>query len=578
MRTTITLRRVLLALGIAGVALTGAAAARTAPPAGLPATCPPGFHPIGSERAPVTGRGALADALAGMTTAADGCVNDKAPESAAEIGLVSRELQARRTAPFDTLRPGAYAAAVKQRAAVAKASAAIPGTGGTWTPLGKTPLNNAVEGYDSVNGLGLRNVAGRIQNFAYDKDTKTLYTAVAQGGVYKSTDMGETWTSIGDRLPTQMVASVAFSTANGGTLFVVTGDSAPGGNSFSGLGVFTSTDEGKTWVKGAGVPDGYLGFTAAVDPTNPKVMYAATGAGLWRSADAGKTFTDVKLPTGECTGVYVYPCSLATMVTDVVVQGADNFGNTGGRVVAAVGWRAGRKAYADSGKPQAAWNGIYVSDTGLPDSFTYVTGPPAQQERIGRIELGAATGLTQNHDFLYAIVQDAVKFNDGAPGIDVEPAEGQVPNTTVLEGVYVSPDFGDTWVQIKQGDAMSGQACASGSALCGANYASLYAPGVQAWYNMWIQPDPSRADPVLGAPTRLLLGLEEVFESRTTTTVPVVGPTEFKVIGRYFAGDTCFFLALEFPVCPPNGLDQGGTTTHPDQHGALFIDPDEGAA
>src|SRR5690349_24050997 len=44
------------------------------------------------------------------------------------------------------------------------------------------------------------------------------------------------------------------------------------------------------------------GFKAAVDPTNPKVVYAATGAGLFRSSNGGRSFANVKLPTGPCAG------------------------------------------------------------------------------------------------------------------------------------------------------------------------------------------------------------------------------------------------------------------------------------
>ena len=70
----------------------------------------------------------------------------------------------------------------------------------------------------------------------------------------------------------------------------------------------------------------------------------------------------------------------------------------------------------------------------------------AAQDRIGRVELGNAVGAQQDHDFLYAIVQDAAALNGQ---LDVVDASG-VPDPrgskgTVLNGIYVSADFGDHW-------------------------------------------------------------------------------------------------------------------------------------
>src|SRR4029079_7799636 len=130
-----------------------------------------------------------------------------------------------------------------------------------------------------------------------------------------------------------------------------------------------------------GVPDGILGFKLVVDPNDPNKVYAATGGGLFRSTDAGATFTNVNLPTGDgvpdgtpnCTGQpnTVKSCFLANMVTDVVVQGPANAKTAGakpGAVMAAVGWRSGQKNNA-AGAMQSPNNGFYASDTGEPNTF-----------------------------------------------------------------------------------------------------------------------------------------------------------------------------------------------------------------
>lgn len=87
-----------------------------------------------------------------------------------------------------------------------------------------------------------------------------------------------------------------------------------------------------------------------------------------------------------------------------------------------------------------------------------------------------------------------------------------------------------------------------------------YEPGVQAWYNLWVAPDPTMQTPN-GIPTRLAFGLEEVWQNEVVGQ-PMNGPTTFKVIGRYFSGNNCMLLALDLPECPTDGPPSMSNTTH----------------
>lgn len=559
------------------------------------AGCPAGTRrELGPEREPVPGAGAAEayrgpaeakaererereDEAAHEVDAGIECRRQKGPEPFGELAVANGGLASRALAPFTSLAPGAYAAGVAEARELQGRPRTLAGGDGAWLPAGSTPLMNAEVGFDEVNGLGLVEVGGRIQDFALDPATGRLWAAVANGGVWVTDDLGDSWRSVGDSLPTQIVASVAFSPAGGGTLVIVTGDSAFGGSSNSGLGVYRSTDGGATWTRSSGPPDGVLGFRVAVDPTDPTVIYAATGAGLWRSTDTGATFTDVALPTGPCAGTIAGDCSLANMVTDVVVQAPDDFGHAGGAVLAAVGWRAGQAPRFDGVTPQSPANGLYVSSSGEPGTFTRTaTSGFAADARIGRVELGGAEGANQDHAVVYAIVEDAVVFNGGIPTIDLpeELSDGTIPSPTVLEGVYASTDFGATWVQLAS--ALELAAPGTGSALTPVGAATLYAPGVQAWYNEWIRPDPT-VQTAAGIPTRLTFGLEEVWENDDALGLglPTDGsvPLTFKVIGRYFGGATCQMLSLPpaTETCPTNRPPFNSTTTHPDQHGAIYV-------
>jgi hypothetical protein len=490
----------------------------------------------------------------------------------------------------------AFPAGAAQAAALKASGTASPTS--VWKPYSTQPLTADNAGYSRVNGSGFTDLAGRIEDFATAPgSSQHWFAAVANGGVWETTNGGAAWRSIGDNLPTQITGAVAYTKAGGGTVVVGTGDPAYSGTSFSGLGAYWSSNDGATWTKSRGVPDGTISFAMRVDPTNPSRLYLATGKGLYRSVDAGRSFVNVVLPT-TCTDVGKATCFFANLVTDVIVRANDTGGSGGGKVLAVVGWRAGTKPNAQ-GKPQSPRNGLYVSDTGAKGTFSFLGAPagfPAQP-RIGRTTLAVANGPAQNHDYVFAVVQDADKFNNartadgGVPEPDALPAKA--PGNTVLNGIYGSPDFGKNWTKLA--DSVQLSTPATGTALVGANTAS-YAPGVQSWYNSWIEVDPTSGSDISGAPGRIAFGLEEVWNNVSplviapvgTPTTPAdtpQGTTQFKVIGRYFGGTSCLGLITGGLVpggvqnCPTNGtdaLDGATTTTHPDQHAGMFVPSGEG--
>ena len=122
-----------------------------------------------------------------------------APESSEDIARINAEVGLRIGADS----AGGMARAVQQRERLAAKSRAelIPGSGGTWAPYGKGPLKVDDPTYPSAYGDGFGHVNGRINDLLYVPQTKKLYAAVAQGGLWESTDVGKTWTSIAGDLP-----------------------------------------------------------------------------------------------------------------------------------------------------------------------------------------------------------------------------------------------------------------------------------------------------------------------------------------------------------------------------------------
>ncbi|WP_206370632.1 WD40/YVTN/BNR-like repeat-containing protein [Solimonas marina] len=542
--------------------------------------CPDGYRREGGVR----------EANGEMESAA--CVRGRTFESPHERMAMERD----RSARFgNDPKPGAMLAAVQRKSELVSKQDAVTGAAGQWSAYGSGPVISNDSRYPAVNGEGLVNVSGRIDSFDYDAVNKRLFASVGNGGVWMSPDKGQTWQSIGDSLPSQTIGAVAWSSAGGGTVIALGGEPSMGGGTFVGLGAFWSNDMGKTWTLASGVPDGIMGFKVAVDHSDPNKVYLGTSKGLYRSTDAGRSYTLISLPVGgNCDGRYDAECEFANFVTDVIVkEPGGTTDETGGQVLAAVGYRAGNGAtFPDAAStPHAPGNGLYYSDTGADGSFTrwdtdtINTLSPAGfavQNRIGRIALGPVIGADQNHNYVYAMVEDAVLFNGGYPILDAPEALydptglTSLLNSSLFNGIYVSPDFGKTWTRMA--DTTEITAPGTGSALL-VESALGYAPGVQAYYNLWVNPDPTRQ--LNGVPTRLLFGLEEVWMNRLTN-VPLngllqAGPSDFKVIADYFAGDTCGALTLGLPICPLSNDPLPHNTAHPDQHAGIFIPDDDGS-
>ena len=504
------------------------------------------------------------------------CVIAKRPESERELSAMFGDRAMSRLAPLGVYRDGAGLSAVRQARAIKAGS--VRGTAGKARLYGKGPLVVNSPDYPEVNGLGLENNMGRIDSFVYAPKGHHLFAAVGNGGIWRSDDMAKTWRNATGNLPTTVTGAVGY-TSYRRTLLALTGEPTFGSSAYTGLGAYYSADLGKHWKRSKGVPSGALGFAIAVDEQHPKNVYAATQKGLYTSTDGGRSYRNAKLPTGKCAGVSNVirrpECALASVVTDVVVVAPKGVNTTtaAGTVVATVGWRGGQRTNID-GSVQAPRNGVYRSATGKPGTFAKLaTTGFAAQDAIGRIELGNAVGPAQDHDILYAVVEDANLLNNGGVGgIDVPGGTSPVPGT-VLNGIYVSSDFGTTWKMLASGTSLALDPT-TGSALIGTGTATGYQPGVQSWYNQWIQPDPGRAT-ASGVPTRLAFGLEEIWSNDAPQTgAPLDGsvPTHFAVVAKYFGGASCLLLNVGLPACPTDrDPTDNNDTTHPDQQDGIWI-------
>jgi hypothetical protein len=543
------------------------------------------------------------------------------PEGLDDAAAVAGQYQARASAPYSSVTPGAYNAALAQ-------AQGLPSTSGAWQQYGRAPecagqstsssicpiANSANGQYSQTGSLGFRGLSGRVTSLAGDPaNPNRLWASPAGGGVWESDNGGDSWRSIGDSLPTQVVGAIAYD-APRHTLLVGTGDnSTGGGDAFAGHGFSFSNDDGRTWHSATGVPDLVLSYRVFVSPADPSgnTVYFASSEGLYRSTTGGRSFVNEQLPTSppgyspNCAGATTTPmCHFANWVTDVVVTATATPNAPAGAVMAVVGWRAGQQDFTNpDGSPvtscrlngaatactQSPRNGIYLSRSGSPGTFAFqdqgATAPAAQgfapDPIVGRTALGIAEGHGQNPDAVYALVEDATKMQ-GCPDVldaGINPVcQNDVTaetEATFLDGMYATYDFGHTWTKIM--DYTQTKYPGTNSALIGQ---PGYSPGVQSWYNLWVQPDPTQGDSN-GNPTRVLFGLEEVWENNSTVPgvltdpwqlhqTPAPGVTPWRVVGRYW--NACAALSTGVPCNPDlHSSPTGGSTTHPDQHAVLFV-------
>jgi photosystem II stability/assembly factor-like uncharacterized protein len=129
----------------------------------------------------------------------------------------------------------------------------------------------------------------------------TIYAATRSGGLWKTTNNGVTWDPISDSAEIAAVGAVAIAPSNPNIVWLGTGDQANARSSYSGKGVFKSTDAGKTWQL-MGLPDSHHIARILIHPTNPDIVYVAAMGhlfsrneerGVFRTRDGGKTWTKV---------------------------------------------------------------------------------------------------------------------------------------------------------------------------------------------------------------------------------------------------------------------------------------------
>ena len=172
--------------------------------------------------------------------------------------------------------------------------------------LAVVPAPASSQAPDLSGALGWRNIgpyrAGRARALAATPGKPTVfYIGFDNGGVWRSSDYGSNWTPLFDREATGSIGAIAVAPSNPNVIYVGTGAGIIRPDLATGYGMYRSDDTGRTWT--------HLGLDATqmiayveVDPANPgRLFVAALGhpygpnadRGIYRSTDGGRTFEQV---------------------------------------------------------------------------------------------------------------------------------------------------------------------------------------------------------------------------------------------------------------------------------------------
>jgi photosystem II stability/assembly factor-like uncharacterized protein len=324
-----------------------------------------------------------------------------------------------------------------------------------------------------------------------------FYMAPVNGGVWKTTDFGRTWTPIFDDQPTGSIGSIAVAPSDANVIYAGSGEGLARPDLSVGDGLYKSIDAGKTWTH-LGLRDGQQIPYIIVDPRNANRLFVAVlghpygpseERGVYRSADGGRTFEKV-LSKDENTGAsdlefdpknpdIVYAC-LWEQRQGPWENGA--WAGTNGGIFKSIDggttWRQltrglpaegvvqadiaiapsdGSRIYATVANPQTVR--IYRSDD-AGENWTQITTDNRPAGRIGGGDLPVPVVDPKNADTV--IIASTVSYRSkdggktwvalrGAPGGDdyqrpwISPVDSNIIAMASDQGAIVSVNGGETW-------------------------------------------------------------------------------------------------------------------------------------
>jgi len=255
----------------------------------------------------------------------------------------------------------------------------------------------------------------------------TFYFGSVGGGVWKTENSGHTWLPVADEgIPIGSIGAIAVAPSNPNIVYVGTGEPDIRSQHSYGNGMYKSTDAGKTWTHIGLAGTRQIG-RVVVDQTDPNRLYVAAlghvydsnpDRGVFRSTDGGATWK--KILFSQKTPNDVGAIELAIDPRNP-------------RVLYASLWGTRRPPWSVYAPTNLPGGGLYKSTDGG-DTWSQLTGGLPTDNFVGKIGIAVAPS---NSNRLWAVVDDT--------GAAVAQTRGGGGGAGTGGGVYLSDDAGATW-------------------------------------------------------------------------------------------------------------------------------------
>jgi photosystem II stability/assembly factor-like uncharacterized protein len=261
------------------------------------------------------------------------------------------------------------------------------------------------------------------------------YFGATGGGLWKTTNGGSTWSPVtDDQLTSSSVGAVAVAPSNPDVVYIGTGESELRGNIAPGDGMYKSIDAGKTWTH-IGLVEAQTISKIRVNPTNPDLVYVAAFGhqagpnperGIFRSKDGGKTWEKILYRDDKSGGIEL------------------NFDPKNPQVIYAALWEAFRISnMMSSGGPGS---GLFKSTDGG-DHWTEISRAPGMPKGVlGKIGV-SVSGADSNRVYAQIEAEDGGTFSSddaGATWTKVSENRDVRQRAFYYTRVYADPKDKDT--------------------------------------------------------------------------------------------------------------------------------------
>ncbi|MFM9908752.1 MAG: VPS10 domain-containing protein [Chitinophagaceae bacterium] len=276
---------------------------------------------------------------------------------------------------------------------------------------------------------GPNNTSGRSTDVVgVTGNSNIIYAAFATGGLWKTEDGGVHWKSLFDKEATLSIGNIAMAPSDQNTLYVGTGEANIFRASLPGIGIYKTTDGGKSF-KHIGLENTGTISRILIHPTDANIVYVAASGnewtynkdrGVYMTRDGGKTW---KLILGEnekigCIDLVMDPTDPSTIYASM--------------------WNRIRKRWSDP-VPEDGDHIYKTTDGGK--SWKIINNGLPDTKLTGRIGLAISQS---NPSVLYAFVDDHNKKRDPRPG-ETDSYERKVQKVVIGGAVYRSNNKGEAW-------------------------------------------------------------------------------------------------------------------------------------